>query len=248
MLGLGLGIWRKSSSGAAAFTPASLFTGGYSGDWWEASTANLFVDRDGVTPVTTAGDAVGRWVGNVNATVMRQPTDTAGLKPIYRSGGYVQTDGVDDFLEAALSITGAPLTLAMCFDKSNLNSGNHTLSMYAAVGEYRSISVSYSAAGNAAERSTANVSTSPLLSYTPAAGLLSGWGIFTASQARFFFQPGTEATVAHSNTHAAAAVTYFGKQRASSVFGQVKAKHILVINRELSATDITNLLTYWGSA
>lgn len=248
MIGLGLGLGlRKVGGGTAAFTPASLFTGGYSGDIFSANDlSKLFVDAAGLTPVTADGDLVGRMVGTINGTGMRQPTDTSSLKPVYKTGGYVQFDGVDDFLEAALSITGYPLTIALVFDRSFTNSGIGAAAVGVSAAEYRTLGVN-ATSGTVYERSTANVNSTPAISYTVGAGLQSAFGIFTTTTARVLFTEGTEGTVSHSNTHSAAATLLLGKQRSSGSFGSAKIRHAMFINRELSAPDRASLRTYWGA-
>jgi hypothetical protein len=59
-LGLSLGLSLRSS--ALAFSPLSLFSAGQQGAWLEASDiSTLFQTDDTSTPVTAAGQAVGRW-------------------------------------------------------------------------------------------------------------------------------------------------------------------------------------------
>jgi hypothetical protein len=59
-LGLSLGLSLRSS--ALAFSPVSLFAAGEQGAWLEAfDISTLFQTDDTSTPVTAAGQAVGRW-------------------------------------------------------------------------------------------------------------------------------------------------------------------------------------------
>lgn len=96
-LGLGLGF-----SEGGGFSPATLFAASEPGVWLDPSDlSTLFQDSAGTTPVTAAGQSVGRILdksgrGN-HATQV-----TAAARPIYQvdSGGrgYLLFDGVDDFL------------------------------------------------------------------------------------------------------------------------------------------------------
>jgi len=97
---------------SGGFSPASLFAGGTEGAWYDPSDlTTLFQDSAGTTPVTTAGQPVGKMLdksGNGNhvaqAISAKRPTYTEG------SGlAWLAFDGVDDAMEiqnAAFSFTG----------------------------------------------------------------------------------------------------------------------------------------------
>ena len=78
---IGVGISMTQQSGG--FGPASLFTGGQQGVWYDPSDLNtLFQDSAGTTPVTAAGQPVGRMLdksGRGNHATQA----TAGSRPIY---------------------------------------------------------------------------------------------------------------------------------------------------------------------
>jgi hypothetical protein len=61
MLGLGLSLTTRAVLGAGGFSPASLFAAGEVGAWYDPSDlTTLFQDDAGTTPVTEAGQRVGR--------------------------------------------------------------------------------------------------------------------------------------------------------------------------------------------
>ena len=70
---------------SSAFDPASLFAGGIAGAWYGPSDIDtLFQDSAGTTPVTTAGQPVGRMLdksGNDNHATQA----TAAARPIYQT-------------------------------------------------------------------------------------------------------------------------------------------------------------------
>lgn len=240
-------ITSSSASGEGAFVPSQLFTG-YSGDWWTADDlATLSQDTGGATPVTANNDPVGRWVGKVNATELTQGTGT--LRPLYKTGGYVQTDGTDDFMSAALSITTYPLTIAFVFDATVTVTGSAlgmTLSMAQTDTNYRGVCVVPATAGVAVSRGAANVLTSPSKTTVTTGTRRSVWGLFESGTVTFFFVEGDTGTNTHSNTHGASTL-FFGKTRPSGLFVGIKVRELLIINRLLDATQRTQLRTYWGA-
>lgn len=84
-----------------AFSPGDLFERGEQGVWFDPSDmTTLFQDDAGVTPVTAAGQAVGRILdksGRGNHAIQA----VAGSRPILRNSGalwWLEFDGVDDFM------------------------------------------------------------------------------------------------------------------------------------------------------
>lgn len=111
--GFGMGQLGRIGSGAA-FDPSSLFAAAESGGWWDPSDlSTLFQTNDTSTPVTAAGQSVGR-VSDKSGNGFHLTQATAGNRPTYQvdSNGkpYLLFDGVDDFLTAAF-------TLAFPFDR-----------------------------------------------------------------------------------------------------------------------------------
>ncbi|MBI1173374.1 hypothetical protein GC209_18455 [bacterium] len=93
---------------AQVFTPAALFAAGEQGAWYDPSDrATLFQDNAGTTPVTAAGQSVGRVLdksGRGNHLVQI----TAAQRPTYQIDAtgrpYLAFDGVDDNLVTAAAI------------------------------------------------------------------------------------------------------------------------------------------------
>lgn len=97
---LGISISLTGQSGG--FSPASLFSAGQQGAWYDPSDINtLFQDSAGTTPVTAAGQPVGRMLDKSGRGNHATQT-TAGSRPLYQIYGtnrpYLSFDGVDDFL------------------------------------------------------------------------------------------------------------------------------------------------------
>jgi hypothetical protein len=107
VIGFGLNIpavaVRRSGPSVPLFNPTTLFLGD-TGGWYDATDrAALFQDSAGTTPVTAAGQPVGKMLdksGNGNHLTVA----TAGFRPLYQSGGGLLFDGVDDFLTAAFTL------------------------------------------------------------------------------------------------------------------------------------------------
>ena len=90
---------RRRASGA--FSPLRLFASGEEGAWYDPSDlSTLFQDSAGTTPVTTAGQPVGRMLdksGRGNHATQA----TSAARPTYQTGAglhYLAFDGVDDFM------------------------------------------------------------------------------------------------------------------------------------------------------
>lgn len=106
-LGLGLGLAQKQLRG---FVPSILFSGGEKGVWYDPSDlSTLFQDAAGTTPVTAAGQPVGK-ILDKSGRGAHATQSTATSRPILglESGRYYLTfDGVDDWLStAAIDFTG----------------------------------------------------------------------------------------------------------------------------------------------
>lgn len=113
-----LGISLSLTQQLGGFSPASLFSGGQQGAWYDPSDLNtLFQDSAGTTPVTAVDQPVGLMLdrsGRGNHVLQA----TAGSRPLYKIDGtgrpYLQFDGVDDSLDAAtMNLVGAPYVAAV---------------------------------------------------------------------------------------------------------------------------------------
>ena len=93
-------------NGGMVFTPASLFTASEAGFWADVTTARLWQDVARTTAVTAAGQSVASWALTTAAGTIYAEQSVAGSQPVYQvdgSGrGYLNFDGVDDFLQTAL--------------------------------------------------------------------------------------------------------------------------------------------------
>lgn len=101
MLGLGLGLQSRG----VVFNPASLFAGGGVGFVLDASILSaLSQDNAGATPVTAAGQSVGR-VMDQSGGARHATQATAANKPTYRVSAsgrpYLEFDGSNDGLDVA---------------------------------------------------------------------------------------------------------------------------------------------------
>lgn len=97
----------------AAWTPAALYVGGFTGAWFDPSDlSTLFKLSTDPTPNVVDGDPVGKILdksGNGNDLIQA----TAGFRPIYRAGGgkpYLEFDGVDDRLGRAATQCVDPIS------------------------------------------------------------------------------------------------------------------------------------------
>jgi hypothetical protein len=106
------------------FTPASLFAGGIAGAWYGPSDpSTLFQDSAGTTPVTTAGQPVGRMLdksGRANHAVQA----TAAARPTYQTGPARATlDKVDDRLSVTVPVGGFTGTMVLATDQGTASYG-----------------------------------------------------------------------------------------------------------------------------
>lgn len=103
--------WRPAS-----WSPASLFTGGAQGAWFDPSdVSTLFQDSEGTIPVTSPGQPVGRMLDkSPNGHHAVQASSTA--RPIYRHENgrhWLEFDGVDDrmILEASFDMNAGQIIM-----------------------------------------------------------------------------------------------------------------------------------------
>jgi hypothetical protein len=100
MSSLASNLLRPGRMGKRSFFPSRLFAAGEKGLFYDfGDQASLFQDNAGATPAA-ADQVVGRILdksGNNNHATQA----TAAAKPLWRSGGYLEFDGVDDGLATA---------------------------------------------------------------------------------------------------------------------------------------------------
>lgn len=90
---------RNRVTGGAAFSPASLFSSGEEGAWYEPSTTTCFTDTAGTT-AAGVGDAVARindLSGNGNHATQTNPDARPLLQQTAGGLYYLAFDGADDF-------------------------------------------------------------------------------------------------------------------------------------------------------
>ena len=94
---------RAAEDEEEAFAPTALFGASEAGVWYDPSDlSSMFQDSAGTTPAAV-DSPVGRIndkSGNGNNAVQA----TAAARPILRAGGYLEFDGVDDFLRSTFAI------------------------------------------------------------------------------------------------------------------------------------------------
>ncbi|WP_417701975.1 hypothetical protein [Pseudophaeobacter sp.] len=120
MLGLGLSFWAGSAltalpnEGGGGFSPASLFASGESGVWYDPSDlSTLWADTFGTTQAVLGG-AVARMddkSGNGNHVTQDTFAARAILRQSVAGEYYLEFDGVDDYLLTAAGILGGAATV-----------------------------------------------------------------------------------------------------------------------------------------
>jgi hypothetical protein len=97
-------VGAVAANPAGAFTPASLFSGGVKGGYWDPSDINtLWKDTAGTTPVTADGDLVARIddkSGNGNHL-----TEIVDWRPVYKTSGGLRWLQMDDTQPHFMSLT-----------------------------------------------------------------------------------------------------------------------------------------------
>lgn len=123
-------IYKGFVAGSAPFDPASLFTGGYTGGYYDASDlSTLWQDSARTTPVTADGDPVGAWddkSGNGNHLTQA----TSGRRPLYKTSGglhWLQFDGIDDSLATSGTVDFSASDKLSILAGVYRNSGTSTL-------------------------------------------------------------------------------------------------------------------------
>jgi len=94
--------------------------------------ATFYQDAAKTTPVTASGDPVGAIV-LTDGTIPEFTQATAANRPIYRSDGtrgWLETNGVSQFLEADYAPTAYPLTMAVAVEFDSQAGVNAILSLY----------------------------------------------------------------------------------------------------------------------
>jgi len=116
--------WTVTVTGGYSSSPYALFAGGTEGVWYDPSDIDtLFQDSAGTTPVTTAGQPVGRMLdksGNGNHATQA----TAAARPTYQTGPARATlDKVDDRLPVTVPVGGFTGTMVLATDQGTASYG-----------------------------------------------------------------------------------------------------------------------------
>lgn len=258
MIGIGLSLGLRTPGGAS-FTIASLFSGGYSGDWWDVTDTNTVYSDTGATTLITRGadTTVGAWKGKINNTVLA--AGGAGTLPLYKTANdTILFDGTDDYLISASNVfTPFPLSIVAIVDKTHVSGGAQGCgSMSATASDYVGIKLTQSASGTVfADRAAAANQSSGFISMPAYTGALAA-GFFdatTSTDARLRYNEGTEASIAGplNNTHAASRVVLGALRHAAgtpSSFGGARLRAVIIINKALSLTERNNIRTLYGIA
>ena len=112
-MGLLLSTRRALLGAVAAWTPASVTSGGYSPEHWYRSDSGLWQDA-GITAAAADGDVVGRWedlsanADHTNqAVVAAKPTLQNAAGDLLNGHPVVRFDGADDWLQGPFTTGGA---------------------------------------------------------------------------------------------------------------------------------------------
>jgi len=107
MIGVGATLFKVPTAyGPAPFSPASLFSNGEEGAWYDISDLTTLFEEDGTTPASVDG-VVGKVLdksGNGNHLVQTTSTKCPILRKTAGDLYYLEFDGVDDGLETASNI------------------------------------------------------------------------------------------------------------------------------------------------
>jgi len=120
----GLRLPRLGAMRSGGFSPASLFEGGIAGAWYGPSyLSTLFQDSAGTTPVTTAGQPVGRMLDN-SGNGNHATQATAAARPTYQTAPARATlDNVDDRLSVTVPVGGFTGTMVLATDQGTASYG-----------------------------------------------------------------------------------------------------------------------------
>jgi len=106
---------RIFTSRGTFLTPASLFTRGEDGVWYDTSDiSTLFQDNAGTTPITASGQTIG-FVRDKSGNGLNATQATTAARPSYivdADGAFIQHDPVDDTLTVTLPDMGTAATVA----------------------------------------------------------------------------------------------------------------------------------------
>jgi len=101
MPSVSFGLSLRGQLNNPIYSPSNLFASSEPGAWYDPSDlTTLFQDSAGTTPVTAAGQPVGKMLDK-SGRGNHATQSTAGSRPIYQTSGgksYLVFDGIDDFM------------------------------------------------------------------------------------------------------------------------------------------------------
>ena len=133
-----LGLLNRLANAVAAYNPATLFSGGQQGAWYDPSDfSTMFQDVAGTVPVTATGQAVAR-INDKSGRGNHATQATAPARPILRIDAagkyYLEFDGFDDFLQTTSDVITAATSMYACFGAKWTGAGSIDIGTYAAIG------------------------------------------------------------------------------------------------------------------
>jgi hypothetical protein len=153
----------KILGGAPAFNPASLFTGGFQGGFYDPSDlSTLWQDSARTTPVTADGDPVG-CIDDKSGNGNHLKQATSGKRPLYKTSGglhWLLFDGVDDAIQMTAAATWSNMFVSIGYDHVSGTEQWTTNTGTANASSFRKFSGNLSlTAGNGASASVASSNT-----------------------------------------------------------------------------------------
>lgn len=119
---------NRARGGGSVWTPAALYAAGEPGLWYDPSVlSSLAQDSAGTTPVTAAGQPVGR-IADLSGRGNHGTQSTTASKPTWDGAG-IALDGIDDTLSIGNSITVAnvDLQISACIRTPVQSSGTRVI-------------------------------------------------------------------------------------------------------------------------
>jgi len=238
-----------AGSSGATWTPADLFLSGEQGCWLDSSDlTTLFQNSTGTTPVTAAGQPVGRWNNKIagQGTLFNVVQATTAARPLLEASGSflrINFDGADDVLSSSgTTLTGQAVTLSVGFRKALPTSNNLQPVKFSGAGALQQLQIL--GADNSISVTTFSqtvtlpaIGNGPMqiatlfgqVNVTPVTGRLNGTPVVGSM--------GTTGSVAGS-------LSMPGNTPSS---GQFAVSQVVLINRVLTSTEITKLEAFIGS-
>lgn len=223
---------------AGAFTPASLFIGGFAGGWWDPSDlTHMWKDTAGTIPVTADGDAVARIddkSGNGNNLLQ----STSGSRPLYKTSGgksWLQFDGTDDYMRATFAM-GTSWNRISAVQFPSLPHGNRQWFGGVTVNECL-----FDGAGGASMFNGTGTGASFVASATTDYVITEIWEPTTKIAA----DNGSYATSAFGAVNPGGLTV--GASNSTGSFAGLRLYGLVMVNKSLNGTEVANTRTFMGA-